>query len=146
MVFMIMDIDPRDALAIQHVAFTYASANDDRDIAAIDACFTPDGSFGLRIAGQDPIGPFDPSTTPTRSDFFSADLGAQTDQRRHVVTNLRFVEVEADRVVTLSYFTLMVTDGGVTRALTTGVYRDVMVRNDGGWLIAEKWLELDGSP
>lgn len=143
---MSMDISPDVALAIQQVAFAYAAANDDRDIAAIDACFTSDGSFGLQVAGHDPVGPFDPSTSPTRSDFFAADLGSQDDQRRHVVTNMRFVEVAPDRVTTLSYFTLQVTAAGATRTLTTGVYRDTFERVGGEWLIAAKWLDLDGAP
>ena len=143
---MSIDIDPRDTLALQQLCFDYAAANDDRDVEAILACFTPDGTFGLQVAGQDPVGPFGPATTPDAATFFAETLGQQSDQRRHVVTNVRFVDVEPDRCTLLSYFTLCVTDAGTTQVLTTGVYRDEAVRLDGAWRFASKWLDLDGTP
>lgn len=146
MVSMSMVVDPVDALAVQHLVHTYAAANDDRDVDAIVACFEPDGSFGLQVVGQEPVGPFDASTEPDLRTFMAETLGAQDDQRRHVVTNIRVVEASSDRWVVTSYFTLVVTDAGRTDVLTTGVYRDDVVRRPEGWRFAAKWLDLDGAP
>lgn len=146
MVSMSMDIDPRIALAIQQLQFTYASANDRRDVDAIMACFEPDGSFGLHVAGSDAVGPFDAGSTPDLRAFFAQSLGAQGDQRRHVITNVRFVEASSHRCLVSAYLTLVVTDAGRTQALTAGEYTDEVVLREGQWRFARKWLELDGSP
>jgi len=143
---MSMDIDPRAALAIQQLVFTYAAANDHGDVDAIMECFEPDGSFGLRVAGSDPVGPFDEGTSPNLRTFFGQTLGAQDDQRRHVITNLRFSYVGPTRCVVTAYFTLVVTDAGVSHVLTAGEYTDEVVLRSGRWRFAAKWLELDGSP
>ncbi len=139
--------DPAEVLAIQDLAYRYAAANDERDVKAIAECFTATGSFGLQIRGLDPVGPFDHATTPDLRTFMGETLGQQTDQRRHVVTNLRIRRQSAHSYSVTSYFSLMVTDQGVTRVLTTGVYSDTVVRAaEGGWLFSEKWLDLDGQP
>lgn len=139
--------DSVEVLAIQDLAYRYAAANDDRDVDAIAACFTDTGSFGLQIRGQDPVGPFDHATQPDLRGFMGDTLGQQTDQRRHLVTNLRVRREDDDTYALTSYFTLVVTDAGVTRVLTTGVYSDTVVRAGSGvWLFAAKWLDLDGQP
>ena len=134
--------DPRDELAIQRLVFDYAAGNDDRDIDAIMACFTPEGSFGLQVAGQDPVGPIEGAEAVAA--FYGETLGAQDDQRRHVITNVRLLECDGRTARATSYFSLMVTDDSGTRVATTGVYADTLVRGEDGWRFATKWLDLAG--
>jgi 3-phenylpropionate/cinnamic acid dioxygenase small subunit len=139
--------DPADVLAIQDLAYRYAAANDDRDVDAIAACFTDTGSFGLQIRGQDPVGPFDHATQPDLRTFMGDTLGQQTDQRRHLVTNVRVRRIADETCEVTSYFSLVVTDQGVTQVLTTGIYSDTVVRaGNGDWHFSAKWLDLDGQP
>lgn len=141
-----VNIGPADALAVQHLLLAYASANDERDVDAILDCFTPDGTFGMQVAGSDVVGPFGRGSDPDLRTFLDGMLGAQRDRRRHVLTNVRFLEAEPDRCVVGSYLTLVVTDGAGTRTLTSGAYRDVVLRGPQGWRLAHKWLDLDGAP
>ena len=139
-----MDSDPDYTLNYEEpVLYAYAAANDVRDIDAIVRCFSPDGTFGLQIVDQEPVGPFGPDAETSLRDFMSATLFQQDDQRRHVVTNPRIRRIDEDAHEVLSYFTLIVTDGQGTRVLTTGVYRDKVVRAGGAWLISTKWLDLE---
>ena len=75
-----------DRVSIQELLSDYAWGNDVRDIDAIAECFSSDGSFGLQIVGQDPVGPV--RGRPDVADFLRAALVTQRDQRRHVMANL----------------------------------------------------------
>lgn len=137
-------LDPAEVLAIHDLLYTYAAANDDRDVAVIVDCFTEEGSFGLQVAGAEPIGPL---AGQDLHDLYATMLGAQSDQRRHVITNVRVSRLDEGRCRVLSYFTLQVTDAGVTKTLTCGVYTDTVIQHgDGGWRFESKWLDLDGQP
>jgi 3-phenylpropionate/cinnamic acid dioxygenase small subunit len=137
-------VDPADVRPIHDLLFTYAAANDVRDIDEIVGCFTSDGTFGLQVMGQEPVGPFGADSETTLRDFMSTTLTHQDDQRRHVITNVRIRRIDELVHEVLSYFTLVVTDGRGTRVLTTGVYHDTVAEVDGSWLIRAKWLDLDG--
>ena len=135
--------DASTVLAIHELYYDYAAGNDDRDLEAIGRCFSAEGSFGLQIAGQEPWGPYLGREAVLA--FMGDDLGAQRDQRRHVMTNIRVSRVSDDEARSTCYFTLLVTDGGTTRVATTGVYRDRVVLDEGRWVFAEKWLDLEGT-
>jgi hypothetical protein len=134
--------DILDRTGIQEVMAQYAWGNDVRDIPTIAACFADDGTFGLQIAGHEPVGPI--VGRPAVAEFMESALRPQTDQRRHVISNISLTRVDPDRFQARSYLSLMVTDGGVTRVATTGWYEDTFVRGPEGWLISSRWLWLDG--
>jgi len=73
----------------------------------------------------------------------SAAWAAQTDQRRHVITNFRFLEQADERVEVRAYLSLHVTDGGVLAVTSAGVYRTTVVRVGDGWRFAKLDLALD---
>ena len=73
----------------------YGAGNDQRDFGLLESCFTEDASFTVHIADGDTVGPFQPRKDVM--EFFRAALGTQTDRRRHVLTNFRYLEESADR-------------------------------------------------
>ncbi len=102
----------------------YGAGNDLRDFDLLESCFTDDMSFTVHIAGGDAVGPFQPRKDVM--EFFRAALGPQTDQRRHVLTNFRYLEESADRARVAAYLSLIVTDQGQTVTKSAGVYGRAM--------------------
>lgn len=129
----------RDALA--ELFGAYAAANDLRDVGLVGDCFTADGAFTLHIAGADTIGPLEPRDALL--EFFGQAFGAQDDQRRHVITNLRLVEDGEDAARAEAYLSLIVTDAGVTALKSAGRYRADLVRDGGAWRFRSLTLDLD---
>ncbi len=130
-----------DRHAIAELFAAYGAANDLRDASLIGDCFTPDGAFLLHIAGADTIGPLQPRDDVLA--FFGAAFGAQSDQRRHVVTNIRLLEPGEDRARVEAYLTLIVTDGGVTALKSAGRYDAEVVADGADWRFRSLTLFLD---
>jgi len=129
----------RDAVAELFAA--YAAANDLRDAGLIGECFTPEGAFTLHIAGADTIGPLQPRDAFL--EFFGQAFAAQSDQRRHVVTNLRLLDDGETSARAEAYLTLIVTDGGHTALKSAGRYDAEVVREAEGWRFRALTLYLD---
>lgn len=120
---------------------SYGAGNDTRDLGLLESCFTENASFTIRVAGADPVGPLEPRKEVLA--FFRDTLGGQTDQRRHVLTNFRYLSDSADQARMTAYLTLLVTDAGRTEAKSAGVY-DVLVVLDGdAWRFRSMTLDLD---
>ena len=132
-----------DRHAVAELFASYAAANDLRDVAAIGDCFTPDGAFILHIAGGDTIGPLEPREEVVA--FFGAAFSGQSDQRRHVVTNMRLLESDDDRARVEAYLTLIVTDGGRTALQSAGRYDAVVVGDGTEWRFRAMTLFLDSA-
>jgi hypothetical protein len=119
----------------------YGAGNDQRDFDLLESCFTEDMSFTVHIAGGDTVGPLQPRKDVL--EFFRAALGAQTDQRRHVLTNFRYLEEGADRAKVAAYLSLIVTDKGQTVTKSAGVYDAEIVLDGGRWRFRSMVLDLD---
>ena len=92
----------------------------------------------IHIAGvDDPIGPLDGRDAIVT--FFGDILDAQTDQRRHVITNFR--RLGGDRVN--AYLTLIVTDAGETVIKSAGIYEATVAEEDGALKLSSFVLSLD---
>ncbi len=118
-----------------------AFALDQKDLAALEAGFHTDASFTLVIDGVD-----EPSVFAGREaimGLMKGALDAQTDVRKHVISNVWYESESASEAVVVSYLTLMATENGATQLITTGIYRDRVVRGDAGWLVADRHLTLD---
>jgi 3-phenylpropionate/cinnamic acid dioxygenase small subunit len=74
---------------------------------------------------------------------FTDHHAIQTDQRRHVTTNVVILEETDTTASVASYLTLLVTDGGATRLQAAGVYRDQFVLDGDRWKIRRRHLDLD---
>ena len=109
-----MTLDTTDKLSIHELLSKAAYAYDARDLSMLEASFAESASFSMRIAGGDLIGPFQ-----GREAIIAMMVGAmdaQTDVRRHVVSNLFFDEAAAD-VTVISNLTLFSTENGETKLL-----------------------------
>jgi 3-phenylpropionate/cinnamic acid dioxygenase small subunit len=114
---------------------------DERDFSGMEACYTEDTKVVIRV---DSIGLLEPMEgREALVELVKDRVTAQTDKRRHVLTNLQIEPEAEDRARTISYLTLLAVENGKAKVLTTGCYRDVVVCQDGSWLIAEREIELD---
>ena len=72
-------------------------------------------------------------------------MATQTDVRRHVISNIVFLDKAKESALVLSNLTLLATENGATNLLSAGLYRDEVVKAEGAWRIAKRHLDLDKS-
>ncbi len=135
-----MSLSADDKLAILDLLSRSAYGYDERKLDMLEACFTPDAAFSIQITGADLMGPFEGAEAIM--ELYRNSLAAQTDVRRHVVSNAFFVS-EGEEPEVVSNLTLFATENGQARLLCTGVYRDQLRREDSGWCIHRRHLDLD---
>ncbi|QRP43149.1 nuclear transport factor 2 family protein [Amycolatopsis sp. FDAARGOS 1241] len=124
-----------DRLLAGELIARYGWAYDERDRAALAACFTPDGVWQGVLMGRDRVDPI------RGADAIAAWLAgfwpAQTDQRRHVFTNVVVGEPTGGSVVAHAYLLLLSSHDGTTTPVSAGPYRFTLRRTDRGlWRIA----------
>lgn len=134
-----------DRTMIEHVLARWAFGYDEGDVPMMEACFAPDATMrmeiGVRDGTQDVMGPY--VGRAEVMGLFTEHQGVQTDQRRHVTTNVVIADDRGDEASVVSYLSLFVTDADGVRLQATGVYRDEFVCLDGEWRIRERFLHLD---
>ncbi|GLZ45396.1 hypothetical protein Acsp06_15810 [Actinomycetospora sp. NBRC 106375] len=115
---------------------------DEADPDLIASCFTEDAQMSLRI-GRDGqlIGPFEGRDAIRK--LHADSMAAQTDQRRHNLSNLWFEKESDDEAVAVTNLTLLSIEDGAVRVLSSGWYRDQLVQQNGTWLIADRYVYLD---
>lgn len=119
----------------------YAWGYDQNDIGAIARCFATDAVMSMKIQDGDLIGPFEGREAILG--LMKGSLEAQDDQRRHVTTNV-FVDDETDDSATVTSYLLLVTIAdGALNVISSGWYRDRFAVEDGQWVIADRFLQLD---
>lgn len=130
-----------DKLAISGMLGKGGWAYDAPDVDYLADMFTEDGRFELSITGVGDVGPFEGRAAIRK--LYEDSLAAQTDQRRHVVTNI-FFEDETDTSVTaVSYLVLISIKEGKLEVISSGVYRDSVVLDGDAWRITLRNLQLD---
>lgn len=135
-----MSLSADDKLAIGELLSRASYAYDERKLDMLESCFTEDAVFTIQIIDMDLIGPFDGRAAIM--DLYSNSLDAQTDVRRHVISNVMFTD-EGDEPEVISNLTLFATADGVAKLLCTGVYTDQLSRTDSGWCLRKRHLDLD---
>lgn len=135
-----MSINIEEKLEIHELLSRAAYAYDEREIGMLEACFAEQANFSMRIAGGDLIGPFESKSGIMN--LMTGSMAEQTDVRRHVISNI-FFEVADDKTVVISNLTLMATENDDILLLSSGVYRDQVIKENGQWCIANRYLELD---
>jgi SnoaL-like protein len=93
-------------------------------------------SFEVIIAGGDTYGPYSPRSAVI--EFVGSTVGAQTDQRRHCITNFRR---DGDSV--FAYLSLLITEDGELSPRSTGVYEATLISEGGQPRINTLRLTLD---
>jgi uncharacterized protein (TIGR02246 family) len=128
--------------AIENVLNRYSIAYDDNDMAEMADTFTEDAVLTMRIAGGDLIGPFEGKTAVMK--LMTDSLASQTDQRRHVTTNMAVRKETEDAATVTSYLTLVSVKDGTATVLSTAKYEDELAREaDGAWRFTKRHIELD---
>jgi len=137
-----MTLSDEDKLQIHELLARVAYGYDERDLEMLESGFVPQASMSLRVAGGDPVGPFEGRDNIMT--LFRDSMSTQTDVRRHDVTNIFFRDSEEGLEV-VSNLTLFATENGITRLLTTGVYQDLIEKTPQGWQIRRRHLDLDSA-
>ena len=128
-------------LAIHELLGKVAIALDQKNLDAIEECFAADATMTLTIAGQDAIPPFEGRDAIMA--LMKGAVDAQTDERRHVISNICFHEEGDDMARVVSYLTLCATENGEVALVSTGIYNDQVVRDGENWRLANRNLHLD---
>ncbi len=129
-----------DRAAIEDLANRYSLAYDTADLETMETVFTEDATFSMVIAGGDKMsfGPRDAIMKLMRD-----SMASQTDQRRHVNSNL-IVEGAEDGVIrTKHYLSLFATENGEISILTAGLYSSEIVEEGGSLRFRSLHLDLD---
>lgn len=132
---------PPDRGAIEDVLNRYAIAYDENDMTTIADCFTADAVMSLRVQDGDLVGPFEGRDAIVR--LMRDSLAAQTDQRRHIVTNAMIRAAGATAVSVDSYLTLISVEGKALTVLSTARYEDQLVREGDAWRFSKRHVQLD---
>lgn len=130
-----------DRQAIFNKLSTWALGYDERDHDLMRRCFSADATMTLEIGDSETMGPYVGRDEVMK--HFTDHHEIQTDQRRHVVTNVLIDSETATTANVISLLTLFVTEDGVERVQATGVYRDRFVLQEGDWVVEERVLRLD---
>lgn len=126
---------------VSNLLSKYAWGYDSNQLNLLGECFTEDASLTMKLADGSIVGPFVGRTAIVN--LMSESMGTQSDQRRHVTTNLFIESTGAESLHVISTLTLFGSESGQTSLLCTGVNDDLLVRVEGDWLIQSRTLELD---
>lgn len=129
-----------DRDAIEELFARYAWGMDSRQFQFTRETFADDARFSLDIQGTPAIEPLVGSGI---CDFIETTTREQTDQRRHVITNLHLEDEQNDSATAIAYLSLMVTENGELHAQATGVYKTEVDSRDGAWRFRTMHLDLD---
>ena len=130
-----------DKLEISELLSKSAYALDHREIDLLESCFAVEATFTLRIADGDLIGPFEPRTGIMQ--LMTDSMERQTDQRRHVISNVFFQGQESGGFAVQSNLTLLATEDDQIQLVSAGIYTDVVACIDGQWQFVRRHLHLD---
>jgi len=130
-----------DKLAIHELLSRAAYSFDERKLDVLEQCFTVDATMLVNITGSGEVGPFEGRETIMK--LMSDTLAAQTDVRRHVISNF-FFEAEGKKAATVvSSLVVSSVENGEINVIISGIYRDDVVKVGGDWRISHRHLNLD---
>lgn len=124
---------------IENLLNSYSLAYDSNDMVTMADCFTADAVFSMKIGDNDPMS-FESRDVIMK--LMTDSLATQTDQRRHGNSNL-ILRTEGDVVHTTSYLNLTAVENGEIALLTSGVYTNEIVEDDGKLRVRKMHLDLD---
>ena len=122
--------DATDARLVAERIARYGWSFDERDRDGLGECFTEDGVWRGLIMGTQDVGPFEGRAAIV--DFLTGFWDGQSDQRRHVFTNVVVDSLDADRATAQAYLLLLASSEERTGVETAGPYRFEARRDDDG--------------
>lgn len=134
-------VNVTDKIKISELLNKSSYALDERKLEMLEACFADDAVMSLRIEGGNLIGPFNGQEEIMK--LMKDSMDTQTDQRRHIISNIFFQEEDEEVAKVVSYLTLFATENGEINLLTTGTYQDEVARVAGEWKIKKRHLDLE---
>jgi SnoaL-like domain len=130
-----------DRDAIEQLFSDYGWPMDSREWPVLGDTFTEDAEFTIVITGGDTIGPLQGRDAIV--EFCSTTVNAQTDQRRHVITNIRLAPEKDTEAEVTAILTLIVVTDGALEVKSSGLYRTRAVLDGDRWRFARMHLTLD---
>jgi len=130
-----------DKLAIHELLSRAAYSFDERQLDVLEQCYTADASMLVDITGVGEVGPFQGREAIMQ--LVSDTLAAQTDVRRHVISNFFFESEEKKAARVVSSLVVFAVENGEINVIISGIYRDDVAKDDGEWRIAQRRLDLD---
>ena len=130
-----------DKQAISEILGRLGWAYDSGHLDYFETIYTKDSRFTISIAGKGQVGDY--KGLDVIMGLYRGAKAAQTDQRRHCVSNIFFTEETETTATVISYLTLLATRDGVTRTLSAGMYTDRFALVAGSWRIVHRDLALD---
>lgn len=124
---------------VENLLNSYSLAYDSNDMVLMADCFTADAVFSMKIADNEPMS-FEPRDVIMK--LMTDSLATQTDQRRHGNTNL-IVRSDGDVVRTTNYLNLTAVENGEIKLLSSGVYSNEIVEDEGKLRVRKMHLDLD---
>ena len=114
---------------------------DEHDIEMLEDCFAEDATMLVNIADGQVFGPFEGREAIMA--LFKGTLDAQTDTRRHIISNFVFESTDVEAATVISQIVLVSAEHGEIKLITSGIYRDVVRLIEGRWVIADRLLNLE---
>ncbi|MEU6556366.1 nuclear transport factor 2 family protein [Streptomyces sp. NPDC046915] len=136
-------LGPAEQLAVQQTLARYAFALDHGDLVALEGVLTEDATWTAMTADEVEQGPF--VGRAAILDLVRGATAAQTDQRRHNLTNMVLRRADADTAVVWAYLMLTSNAGGSPTLITTGFYTFTLQYTDSEWRIANLFVGLDNT-
>ncbi len=130
-----------DKLAIHELLSRAAYAFDERQMDVLEQCFTAEASMLVDITGVGEVGPFEGREAIMQ--LMSDTRAAQTDVRRHVISNFFFESEKKKSGRVVSSLLVFSVENGEIKVIISGIYRDDVTRSDGAWRISHRRLDLD---
>ena len=130
-----------DKTAVAELLARSAYGLDMKDLTLLESCFSAEANFSLAIEGVEEVSKF--SGRDEIMGLFKGALDAQTDERKHVISNIWYREEGEDAATVVSYLTLFATENGLTNLITTGLYTDGVAKVGTEWKVVDRDLRLD---
>lgn len=134
-------MNANDKLAIHELLSRAAYSFDERELEVLAQCFAPRCTMLVNIADGQTFGPFE--GRDAIMDLLKATLDAQTDVRRHIISNFFFEKEGDESAIVVSQIVLVATEHGKIEIITSGIYRDTVEKRDGNWQITDRALNLE---
>ena len=120
-----------DRALIAERIYRYGWAYDERNPELLGDCFTSEGIWEGSIMGQIAVGPF--VGREAIVDFLSSFWTEQTDQRRHIFTNVIIDALSDAEAVGQAYLMLTASSDSAMSPVTTGPYRFEFAKEPDCW-------------